>query len=173
MVILARLPVAATCGQNKHTMKEKIFDVLIYLFENYMEDDMDRLPDNDAIRTELMEAGFEQLEVNKAFTWLESLSIQTAMASTSATFRIFSDQEQTKLDLECRNLLLFLQHNGILSPANRELVIDRAMALEDQEIALDELKWIVLMVLLSQADDAVAFSRMEDLVYNLTPAYLH
>ncbi len=173
MVILAQLPVAAICGQNKHTMKEKIFDVLIYLFENYMEDEMDRLPDNDAIRTELMEAGFEQLEVVRAFDWLESLTEKGVMTTTSATFRIFSEQEQRKLDLDCRNLLLFLEHSGILSPPNRELVIDRAMALADQSITLDELKWIALMVLLSQADDAVAFARMEDFVYDLTPAYLH
>jgi Smg protein len=154
-------------------MKEKIFDVLIYLFENYMEDEMDRLPDNDAIRTELMEVGFEQLEVVNAFDWLESLTDHVVMTGTSPTFRIFSEQEQCKLDLECRNLLLFLEHTGILTPANRELAIDRAMALADQNITLDELKWIVLMVLLSRADDAVAFSRMEDLVYDLTPAYLH
>jgi Smg protein len=168
-----QLLVVATCGQNKHIMKEKIFDVLIYLFENYMEDEMDRLPDNDAIRTELMEVGFEQLEVVNAFDWLESLTAHVVMTSTSPTFRIFSEQEQRKLDLECRNLLLFLEHTGILTPANRELTIDRAMALADQDITLDELKWIVLMVLLSRADDAVAFSRMEDLVYDLTPAYLH
>jgi Smg protein len=155
-------------------MKERIFDVLIYLFENYMEDDMDQLPDSDAIRTELLEVGFEQLEVNKAFSWLESLNVETAMTTTSSTFRIFSEPEQRKLDLECRNLLLFLERNGILSPANRELVIDRAMAFEDPEIVLDELKWIVLMVLLSQTDnDAEAFSRMEDFVYDLNPAYLH
>lgn len=138
-----------------------------------MEDDMDYLPDSDAIRTELMDAGFDHLDVVKAFDWLESLTAQDAMSGTTATFRIFSDAEQRKLDLDCRNLLLFLEHNGILSAANRELVIDRAMALAEPDITLDELKWIVLMVLLSQADDAVAFARMEDLVYNLTPAYLH
>ena len=155
-------------------MKEKIFDVLIYLFENFMEDDMDRLPDNDAIRTELLEVGFEQLEIMKAFDWLDSLTENAVITSTQSTFRIFSEPEQRKLDLECRDLLLFLEHSGILSPANRELVIDRAMDLADNNITLDELKWIVLMVLLSQADDALAFSRMEDLVYDLTPpAYLH
>jgi Smg protein len=154
-------------------MNEKIFDVLIYLFENYIEDEMDHFPDNDAIRTELLEAGFEQLEVNKAFNWLESLGEKHAPISSSATFRIFSDQEQKKLDLECRNLLLFLEHSDILSPTNRELVIDRVMELENQEITLDELKWVVLMVLLSQAEDDIAFSRMENLVYEQSPAYLH
>ncbi len=154
-------------------MKENFFDVLIYLFENYMEEEMDHLPDTDAIRTELMEAGFEQMEVHKAFSWLESLSTQETIVSAATSFRVFCEQEQRKLNIECRNLLLFLEYSGILSPANRERVIDRAMDLENQEIALDELKWIVLMVLLNQADDAVALSRMEDFVYDLTPAYLH
>jgi Smg protein len=155
-------------------MKENIFDVLMYLFENYMEDEIDMLPDSDIVRTELEEAGFEQIEVNKAFEWLESLSIQGLIKPTEATaFRIFCDQEQVKLDVECRNLLIYLESIGILNSANREIVIDRAMALENEEISMEKLKWIVLMVLLSQPDEEIAFSRMEDIVYNLVPTYIH
>jgi Smg protein len=47
------------------------------------------------------------------------------------------------------------------------------MALENEDISLEKLKWIVLMVLLSQPNEEIAFSRMEDIVYNLVPAYLH
>jgi Smg protein len=154
-------------------MKETIFDVLIYLFENYMESERDYLPDTDVIRGELMEVGFEQLEINRAFAWLESLSLESTIAQVSSTFRIFSPQEQAKLEIDCRNLLLFLEYNGVLSPANRERVIDRAMALADAEISLDELKWIILMVLLNQTDAPTAFSDMEDFIYDLSPAYLH
>jgi len=155
-------------------MKENIFDVLMYLFENYMEDELDTLPDSDVIRTELLEAGFESCEVTKAFDWLDSLSLQGAIKpSVSPAFRIFCDQEKTKLDIECRNLLMFLEHNGILNSANREIVIDRVMALENEEISLEKLKWITLMVLLSQPNEEIAFSRMEDIVYDLLPAYLH
>ncbi len=158
----------------QNPMKENIFDVLMYLFENYMEDEIEILPDSDVVRTELMEAGFEQLEVNKAFDWLESLSLQRAIKpSASPVFRIFCSQEIDALDIECRNLIMFLEHNGILSAANREIVIDRAMALENEEISMEKLKWIVLMVLLSQPDEEIAFSRMEDLVYELIPTYLH
>ncbi|MFA6053229.1 MAG: DUF494 domain-containing protein, partial [Methylobacter sp.] len=82
-------------------------------------------------------------------------------------------QEKATLDLECRNLLMFLEHNGILNSANREIVIDRAMALENEDISLEKLKWIVLMILLSQPDEEIAFSKMEDIVYNLVPTYLH
>jgi Smg protein len=155
-------------------MKETIFDVLMYLFENYMEDEVDMLPDSDVVRTELLEAGFESCEVNKAFDWLDSLSLQRAIKpSVTPAFRIFCAQETVKLDLECRNLILFLEQNGILNSANREIVIDRAMALENEEISMEKLKWIVLMVLLSQPDEEIAFSRMEDIVYNLVPTYLH
>jgi Smg protein len=155
-------------------MKENIFDVLMYLFENYMEDEIEFLPDSDIIRTELLEAGFESYEVTKAFDWLESLSLQRAIKSTTNTaFRIFCPIEIDKLDLECRGLILFLEHNGILNSSNRELVIDRVMALEDEDISMEKLKWIILMVLLSQPDEEIAFSRMEDIVYDLIPAYLH
>ncbi len=155
-------------------MKENIFDVLIYLFENYLDDDIDLLPDSEGIKTELLQAGFEQTEVNNAFDWLETLTEKNYIKPTvPSAFRIFYAQEKIKLDLECRNCLLFLENNGILTPTSREIVIDRAMAIETKQLSLDELKWTVLMVLLSQSDDDVAYSRMEDIVYNLTPALLH
>ena len=155
-------------------MKENIFDVLMYLFENYMENEIEMFPDSDVIRTELLEAGFESCEVNKAFDWLDSLSLQQAVkSSVTASFRIFCSQEISKLNLECRNLILFLEQNGILNSVNREIVIDRAMALENEEISMEKLKWIVLMILLNQPDEEIAFSRMEDIVYDLVPTYLH
>ncbi len=155
-------------------MKENIFDVLIYLFENYLDDDIDLLPDNESIKTELLQAGFEQTEVNRAFEWLEALSVEnTIKPGISSAFRVFCPQEEIKLDIECRNFLLFLEHSGILTSTTREIVIDRALAIENEKLTLDELKWTVLLVLLSQSDDDVAFSRMEDIVYDLTPAILH
>jgi Smg protein len=155
-------------------MKENIFDVLMYLFENYMEEEVDILPDSDAIRTELLEAGFQQIAVSKAFDWLESLNSQGLIKTSAApTFRIFCREEIAKLDLECRSLLMFLEYTGILNTTNREIVIDRAMALDDEDISLEKLKWIALMVLLSQPNEEIAFSRMEDLIYDLVPSYLH
>lgn len=155
-------------------MKEDIFDVLIYLFENYLDGDSDNYPDTDVIASELLDAGFHQPDVSKAFDWLESLAEADSISLTvSSTFRIYSSQEVAVFDLECRDFLMFLEHAGILTPANREIAIDRAMALKDEDITLDKLKWIVLMVLLSQPGDSAAFSRMEDIVYDLIPTSLH
>lgn len=155
-------------------MKENVFDVLIYLFENYMDGDVEIAPDPDVIRTELLEAGFPQLEINKAFDWLETLASKQAIKpASSPAFRIFAEREAGKLDAECRGLLMFLEQCGILTPVSRELVIDRVMALNEDSISLENLKWIVLMVLFSQPDEEVAFARMETLVYGSIPNYLH
>jgi Smg protein len=155
-------------------MKQDIFDVLIYLFENYFDDDNDSFPDSESINSELLDAGFQQLDVNKAFDWLESLTeTEIALPAVASSFRVFSTEEQQALDLECRNFLMFLEHTGILTPANREIAIDRAIALQDENITLDRLKWIVFMVLLSQPGETAAFSRMEDIVYDLIPTSLH
>ena len=155
-------------------MKQDIFDVLIYLFENYFDDDNDSFPDSESINSELLDAGFQQMDVNKAFDWLESLTeTEIALPAVASSFRVFSAQEQQALDLECRNFLMFLEHTGILTAANREIAIDRAIALKDENITLDRLKWIVFMVLLSQPGESAAFSRMEDIVYDLIPTSLH
>jgi Smg protein len=155
-------------------MKENVFDVLIYLFENYMDGEVDLSPDPDLIRTELLEAGFPQSEISKAFDWLESLTEQNAIKPVSSpAFRVFSSREMAKLDADCRGLLLFLEQSGILTPANREVVIDRIMAFNEDNISLENLKWAVLMVLFSQPNEEVAFARMENLVYENLPTYLH
>ncbi len=154
-------------------MKENVFDVLLYLFENYMDEDPEQMPDPDSIRNELIAAGFPQADIDKAFLWLESLSNGHPIQTTIETFRIYSSDELAKLDQECRGLLLFLEQSGILNPSNRELVIDRAMALGADDLTLENLKWIVLMVLFSQPDQEAAFERMEDLVYDNIPVALH
>ena len=155
-------------------MKENVFEVLMYLFEHYLDSDADSVPDSEIIRTELIQAGFEQPEVNKAFDWLESLSLQRHISPTTpTTFRIFCDEEIQKLDLECRNFLMFLEQAGILTTSSREVVIDRIMAFGNEDISLDKLKWIILMVLLSNEEDETAFVRMEDLIYENIPLSLH
>ena len=155
-------------------MKENIFDVLMYLFDNYMNEDSEIPPDNEMVKTELLEAGFGDRDVTRAFDWLESLAIEDLdiAAQASSSFRIFSPFEKERLDVECQDLMMTLERTGILNSINRELVLDRAIALEEV-LSLEKLKWIVLIVLLNQPDEELALARMEDIVYDLLPTYLH
>jgi Smg protein len=157
-------------------MKETILDVLMYLFENYMDEEVHFDYDQEVLRDELSEAGFPHPEINKAFAWLESLSEQPELltpATGQPAMRVYTALEMEKLDTPCRGFLLFLEQIGVLDAVNRELAIDRVTALETEEINLDQLKWVVLMVLFNQPGQKDAFNWMEDLVYNETSGALH
>ena len=159
-------------------MKENVLDVLMYLFENYMDKDVEREPDPESLKVELLEAGFPRSEINKAFTWLEGLTErhQSVNASTQATpnsLRLYTSQETEKLDVECRGFVLFLEQCGILDATNRELVVDRVMALDTEEIDLEQLKWIILMVLFNLPGQEAAYASMEDLVFEGATGSLH
>ncbi|MCW8839822.1 MAG: DUF494 domain-containing protein, partial [Gammaproteobacteria bacterium] len=128
-------------------MKQDVFDILLYLFENYMYDEGELEHDRDTLQLELQDAGFRNNEISKAFDWLEGLSHMNydgvlPVAGGQPSFRIYSDAETTKLDSECRGFVLFLEQMGVLDHATREVVIDRVMALESDEVDLDQLKWV-------------------------------
>ena len=158
-------------------MNENVVDVLIYLYENYMDGETPLLTDQGELRQELGEAGFPDREIDKALRWLEELAasqrLPSAKAQGTQSFRIYTDEEQLRLDTDSRGLLIFLEHNGILTQESRELVIERALALDTPRISVEELKWIVLLVLLNQPGQELAFAHMEELVYNELAAYIH
>ena len=150
-------------------MKEDVLDVLMYLFENYMDDDVAIEADPEILKSQLREAGFLSTEINKAFTWLEDLSVlqegsHANPSLASRSIRVFSPTEEKKLDVECRGFLIFLEQMGVLNGTSRELVIDRIMALESPDIDLDQVKWVILMVLFNQPGLEEAFTWMETMV---------
>ena len=87
--------------------------------------------------------------------------------------RIYIDSETDRIDADCRGYILYLEQIGILSPNQRELVIDRLVALESTGIDVEQVKWVVLMVLFSQPGQEQAYARMEDLVFENNEGALH
>jgi len=151
----------------------------MYLFENYMDDGPEFHPDQETLTTELTQAGFPKGEINKAFSWLEGLSNQrerhatTSFKGDAGSLRYFTSQELEKLNTEARGFLLFMEQSGLLDTSTRELVIDRVMALDMEEITVDQLKWVVLMVLFNQPGQEHAFTLLEDLVFDEMQGHLH
>ena len=159
-------------------MKETILDVLLYLFENYFYDDPDAVRDRESLQAGLIQAGFSPSEVSKAFDWLDELarlrpSAGDVPAHALGPVRVYVDEEEARLDVECRGFLMFLEHNGILDSIQRELVVDRVMALDQEEIDLDDLKWVVLKVLFNQPGQEAAFAWMESHMFEGEGEPLH
>ena len=61
----------------------------------------------------------------------------------------------------------------MLDATTRELVIDRIEALEGEDIDLEQLKWVVLMVLFNQPGKEAVCAWMEDLVLDKASGRLH
>jgi Smg protein len=158
-------------------MNENVVDILIYLYENYMDGEQAPPTDQYELRDALIQAGFPSNEINKAFDWLDELAVhaerQQGATNHPHSQRIYTEAEMARLDVDSRGLLLFLEQNDMLTQTARELVIERALALDTAIISEDELKWIILLVLMNQPGQEAAFARMEDMVYNEAPVYLH
>jgi Smg protein len=150
-------------------MNHSVLDVLMYLFETYSQQEHDEATDHSVLRQELLKAGFGEPVVDRALTWLEDLKQDPDRPFPSApgeqSVRLFNAVELQRLNTECRGYLIYLQQAGILKPLSREIVIERLMALGAGEIDVEQVKWVTLMVLFSQAEQDNAFARMEDLVF--------
>jgi len=148
-------------------MSDTVLDVLLYLFETYSEHEPEAA-NQDVLREELLKAGFGEPEVDSALDWLDGLNDSSAPFAGvpgDRSIRVYNNVELRRLDLECRGYLLYLEQIGILSAAQREVVIDRLMALGSGTVDKEQVKWVVLMVLFAQSGQEAAFSRMEDLVF--------
>ena len=156
-------------------MKESVLDILIYLFENYFDAEASVAPepDRDTLKEELERAGFSEREVGRALEWLEQLADPERAGAHSGldqvpsrSVRVFDAREQARLDTDCRGYIQYLENIGIVNGAQRELVIDRLLALDARQIDIEQVKWVVLMVLFSQPGQENALLRMEDLVFD-------
>lgn len=157
-----------------------MMDILMYLFETYIHSDADLMIDQDELEDELLRAGFHQQEIYKALHWLEGLAAlqqggdSLDMATSSATStRIFTQEEMLRLDVTCRGFLLFLEQVQVLTTETREMVIDRIMGLETNEFTLDDLKWVILMVLFNVPGNESAYTQMEELLYSTEQGLVH
>ncbi|MGV3742103.1 MAG: DUF494 family protein [Burkholderiaceae bacterium] len=136
-----------------------MFDILVYLYETYYRSEA--CPDSEVLIKKLSAVGFEEEEISRAIGWLSDLSAATSLLATQDVqasdqadgFRVYATQEFDALGTEAIGFLQFLESAKLMSPAQREVVIERALATNEYPIALDKLKVIILMVLWSQGKE--------------------
>jgi len=145
-----------------------VLKVLMYLFENYIDNDARLISDQNIIGVELAKAGFNSLEIEQAMSWLQGFlqqqAYQNIITCSEQNFRIFSEEEVNRLSLEARTLLANLEQMSVITSGIREIVIDRLMALDYEIIEPVDVKWVVMMVLFHQKDSKAALTFMQDMV---------
>ncbi|MEN8720398.1 MAG: DUF494 domain-containing protein [Oceanococcaceae bacterium] len=155
-------------------MQPNVLDALLYIFDVVL-DDMPPGDDMDTghIEQALSAAGFPQRLIDNAMDWLMDLADAEGLSAPSTAIRLYAPEETARLDVGSRSRLVHLEHQGILSAANRERVIERLLALDSPQITANEVDWVTLMVL--QADRAAEneFNAMEGVIFDPAGACLH
>ena len=139
-----------------------MFEVLVYVYENYWRGDA--CPELQQLGRKLSAHGFEPDEIHDALVWLDGLNLAAESTTlwpegfdttpepssthhqAATSLRVYSVAEQDHLGAECLGFITFLETAGVLPAPMREIVVDRAMAAPVGPVSLDELKIIVLMV---------------------------
>jgi Smg protein len=143
-----------------------MFDVLVYLYENYGA--FEACPDASALGRSLADAGFDDDEIREALAWLQGLARIVEDADdrpleSGNSLRVYTPAEMEQLGPEAVGFLVYLNSARQLSPRQREIVIERALAITDSPLSVATMKIIVLMVLWSHSAD-VDFLLLEELL---------
>jgi Smg protein len=131
-----------------------MFDVLVYLYENYWRPDS--CPEPKQLSRKLSAVGFETEEIQDALRWLDGLASSVEACTGSpvpGSTRVYTAQEQDVLGEASIGFITFLESAGVLQAPMREMVIDRAMAVGAGSLDLEDLKIIVLMVFWSLGEE--------------------
>ena len=86
--------------------------------------------------------------------------------------RIFTEKEKEKFSFDGLGFILFLEQAHVLNSAEREIIIDRAMALNQNIINIDEVRWIVMMTLWNNGREN-DYLFVEDSLYRTEQLILH
>jgi Smg protein len=156
-----------------------MFDILVYLYETYYRPDA--CPEPAALARKLSAVGFDDVEICEALDWLNGLTemagAEMVDTAESTGTRFYARRENDNLGSEAIGFITFLECAGVLGPVQREIVIERALAVDESPVSLGKLKIIVLMVLWSQGKepDALMFDDLfgADVDDDEVPRLLH
>ncbi len=151
-----------------------MFDILMFLFESYFY--AGNYPDSDKLSLKLSAAGFEDEDIHQALTWLSGLK-QLSHADYPAAIncggdRCYADLEIKRISPEALRFLTFWEHHKMITPVEREMILDRAVALGRENLPLGKVKLIALMVLWNQHEKLDPMI-VEDLLTPVDSGRLH
>lgn len=159
------------------TMKENVIDVLMFLFDNYFIYEEGMPEDEMTLACELEEAGFDVNEITQAFDWLGELAdlqhSKIDALSHKLSMRVFTNAEIRKLDVPCFSYLLQLEEMGLIDALAREVILERAMAIQAPQISLPAFKRIVGLVMMNSPQYEDNFTFIEELIGDEEMGVIH
>ena len=152
-----------------------MYEVLVFMFENYFSNHA--LHEENVIEQELVAAGFEESAITNAFDWYNQLKVMMKQPVASQMeyvqcSRMFAEAELDKIDTESLGFLLFLEQAKVINSSERDMIMDRAMALNGKTVNLEQTRWITMMAMWSDGREN-DYLFVEDAVFNPRGLTLH
>ena len=139
-------------------MNERLVEILIFLMQEIQHNrkGMDQL---DGLSKELREQGYTENEINAAFSWLfERIEAQKDdvflkdQGAGEGSFRVLHEVEKMVLSPKAYGYILQLRELGLITQAEMEQIIERAMMLGVPQIDIEDVKSIVASIFFNGED---------------------
>ena len=144
-------------------MSERWLALLHILTERLLEDPV-LLEDPRQLLEELSAEGYQPTEVETGLAWIGRFiagpdfpAPAPAESFTSRGLRTQSVEEQYSFAPEAFGYLLRLENSGLIDPAQREEIVERALGTFDDEIGEEEIKLVSRLVLQDHGLAAMEF----------------
>ena len=99
----------------------------------------------------LKKRGFSEENISNATAWIMQLMQQLLATTNNPTgTRIFMAEECAKLDVTCRDFIMYLERIQILEAKTREILINQLLLLNQDTISINDIKIVTLAVLMLQ-----------------------
>lgn len=136
-------------------MRERVLAIVSFIAQYFL-DEQDVITETDLIE-ELLAVGFETDEIDAAFCWMETQAFsppasgETSLAPPATSHRVFTAEEIRGISPEARGFLSRLRTMGILNDDIMEEVIDKALHVVEDEVALKEIKTITVLAMFASS----------------------
>lgn len=139
-------------------MQEKIVEILVYLISELRKN----TPIGDIDLSILSQRGYSTTEISTAFNWLfekvnhgDAIITDTAPSSPHS-HRVLHEAERLVISSEAYGYLIQLRELGLINDLDIEVLIDRVMMSGYATVSIEEIKLLVVSLLMEN-DDSMNF----------------
>jgi Smg protein len=136
-------------------LKERMLGIVHLIVDRILE--QNDLEKNNIVES-LISEGYNPREIIDAFAWIKDFSMNIyqhkgmrKLYDKPKSFRVLTAEERMRFSAEAWSFVIKLREMGIINDALREEIIDKAFALIDDEVELDDMMIVASLVLFKQS----------------------
>jgi uncharacterized protein Smg (DUF494 family) len=141
-------------------MENRLLDMLYFILQGILDDEMNLREDNEEIRSALLSEGYHEEEIDLALSWLESYFKSlprradapdaVRMPTPPRSIRVLSFDERLRIIPEAHGFLVALESRGFIGLETKEEILHRALGMFEDSVDVEEMKIVTLLTLFEE-----------------------